>query len=455
LLVISAVVPLATAARAEGFLYGIDAGIGESDNVTLVETNKVSQTMAIADLDFSLKEKSSRLDEDVTGDFTYLDFLQHAYGSEVLGQFNGTVRYALIPQSLTWTLQDNWAQAQTDPFGPLVPSNQQNINYVTTGPDWYARLGSTSFLDITARYAHADYQVTPIDNDRAFGSVQLGHEISALSSVSLNGTAERVLYEDTVLNEDFDMSSVYARYELHGARTDFAVNLGVDRVTEDGTSNAGLVALLKLTRRISSAAKLTVEAGRNLTDPSAGFNTLQNSSVVNAVVVNNVVSNVPAPVTSSIYTANYIAAAWNYERNRTTVGLSARWEKDAYVDQPQYDGSRNQFDASIERRLTHALSARLYANVYQTRYDHDQFIVTSPGFTDQDGLYGFAIVLREGRGLEVRLRYDHMSRDISAGAGAGYNENRVFLTIGYRPQPYGTQPFGTQPFGTQPGGAQP
>jgi hypothetical protein len=440
LLVISAAVPLATAARADGFNYGVDAGVGESDNVTLVETNKVSQTMAIADLDFSLKEKSSRLDEDVTGDFTYLDFLQHAYGSEVLGQFNGLVRYSLIPQSLTWTVQDNWAQAQQDPFGALVPSNQQNINYLSTGPDWYARLGSTSFLDITARYAHADYQVTPIDNNRAFGSVQLGHEISALSSVSLNGTAERVLYENTLLNEDFDLDSVYVRYELHGARTDFSANLGIDKVTEAGTSNSGLDALLKLTRRISSAAKITVEAGRNLTDPSAGFNALQNSNVVNAVVVNNVVSNVPAPVTSSIYTASYVAGAWNYERNRTTLGLSARWEKDAYVDQPEFDGSRNRFDASIERRMTHALSARLYASIYQTRYDHDQFVATDPGFTDQDGLYGFAVVLREGRGLEIRLRYDHLSRNISAGAGTGYEENRVFLTIGYRPQPYTPQP---------------
>jgi len=36
--------------RAESFTYGADVGIGESDNVTLVQTDKVSQTIAIADL---------------------------------------------------------------------------------------------------------------------------------------------------------------------------------------------------------------------------------------------------------------------------------------------------------------------------------------------------------------------------------------------------------------------
>ena len=43
--------------RTESLVYGADVGIGESDNVTLVQTDKVSQTIAIADLDFDLKDQ--------------------------------------------------------------------------------------------------------------------------------------------------------------------------------------------------------------------------------------------------------------------------------------------------------------------------------------------------------------------------------------------------------------
>jgi hypothetical protein len=433
--VIAALVPLATVVNADGFNYGIDAGIGESDNVTLVETNKVSQTMAIADLDFSVKEKGSRLDEDIVGDFTYLDFLQNAYGSEVLGRLNGAVRYALVPESLTWTLQDNWGQEQLSPFAPLVPTNQENVNYLSTGPDWYAHLGGTNFMDVGARYSRADYTVTPISNGRVLGSLQLGHEISGSSSLSLNFSVERVLYENTALNTDYDLSNAYARYELHGARTDLSVNLGVNRVTQDGVSNSGLSTQLELKRKISDAAKITVTAGRELTDASAGFNALQSSNSVNAVNVNNVVSNSPSAINSDIFLMDYIVAAWSYERRRTTFGLSARWEKDDYLNQSEFNGTRNRLDVNVERQLTHALSAQLFGNLYQSRYDHDLFIVTDTGYTEQDGLYGLSLVLREGKGLEIRLRYDHLSRDISAGAGTGYGENRVFLTIGYRPQP--------------------
>ena len=188
---IAAALPLATAAQAEGVNFAVDAGIGESDNVTLVDSHKVSQTLAIADLDLSVKEKGSRLDSDIVADVTYLDFLQNAYGGEVVGRLNGAVRYALVPESLTWILQDNWGQAQLNPFTPLVPSNQENVNYLSTGPDWYARLGGTNFMDLGARYSRADYQTTPISNSRVSGSLQLGHDISANSNLSLNASIER------------------------------------------------------------------------------------------------------------------------------------------------------------------------------------------------------------------------------------------------------------------------
>ncbi len=432
---IAAMVPLAAVAQVpQGFNFGVDAGIGESDNITLVESNKVSQTLAIADLDFTLKQKGSRLDADVVGDFTYLNFLQNAYGSELLGHLSGAARYAIVPENFTWTLQDNWGQAQLSPFAPLVPSNQENVNYVSTGPDWYARLGGTNFLDVGARYSRADYGMTPISNDRLLGSLQFGHDISQRSSVSLNVSAERVLYENTVLNTDYDLSNAYARYELHGARTDLSVNLGVNKVSQNGVSNSGLSTELELARKLSDAAKITITAGRELTDASAGFNSLQSGNATNALNINSVVSSAPAAVTSSIFLREYVAAAWSYARNRTTFGLSARWEKDAYLDQPQYDGTRKRFDINIERRLTHALSMQLFGNIYQNRYDHDLFIATDTGYTDRDGLYGLSVVLREGKGLEIRLRYDHMSREISDGSGTGYGENRVFLTVGYRPQ---------------------
>jgi hypothetical protein len=429
------------ASPADGLLYGVDAGVGETDNVTLVPSDKVSQTLAIADLDFSLKEQGRRLSEDVTGNFTYLDFLQHAFGSELLGRLNGVASFALIPDRLVWTLQDNWSQAQVNPFGPLVPTNRENINYVSTGPNWYSRLGSTTFMNISGLYSRADYQQTPIDNDRLQGSAQLGHEISSQSSISVNGQIQRVFYQNTTLNVDYDIDRVFLRYELHGARTDVSLDAGIDKEITGGQSSSGFLAQLNATRRVSPSVALDLSLGRTLTDSSAGFNSLQTSNATssyNPTSPVNIATNAPVTITSGVYTGDFVLAGWRYVRARTSLSLTGRWEKDTYVYEPQFDGSRDRLDINIERRFNHALSIQLFGNLVATRYSHELFAADATNYTDQDGLYGFALTLREGRGLEVRLRADHLSHDVSSGTGLGYRENRILLTVGYRPTPAST-----------------
>ena len=56
--------------------YGADIGLGESDNVTLSHSNKVTQTIALADFDFDVKKETRRFDFAARGNFTDLDYLE-------------------------------------------------------------------------------------------------------------------------------------------------------------------------------------------------------------------------------------------------------------------------------------------------------------------------------------------------------------------------------------------
>ncbi len=53
-------------------------------------------------------------------------------------------------------------------------------------------------------------------------------------------------------------------------------------------------------------------------------------------------------------------------------------------------------------------------------------------YSETDFLVGGSLIFRPGRALEIRLRGDHTSRAVT-GIGSGYAENRIFLTVGYRP----------------------
>ena len=94
--------------------------------------------------------------------------------------------------------------------------------------------------------------------------------------------------------------------------------------------------------------------------------------------------------------------------------------------------TRGSAEFRIERRLTSLLTGELHSRLYRNEY-------SNADFSETDGLVGGALVLRQGKGLEIKLRYDHTSRrasgaGIAPDANGDYDENRAFLTIGYRPK---------------------
>jgi hypothetical protein len=409
----------AVGAHTKALTYGIDVGIGESDNVTLVSTDKVSQTIAVTDADIDFKQQSRRFDIDAKGNFTYLDYLQNAYNAQLIGRFDGTADVALVPEHLTWALQESFGQAQIDPFTAATPTNLENVNYVSTGPDLHVRLGSTFYVNMTARYARTTYQTDPFDSNVATGGAALGMALSAQSSISINGSFERMLFDNTVLNTDFNRSSAYGQYAIHGARTDLTANLGVSKVEQGSETFTAPDAKLQISRKLSSVSTLTFTVGRDITDASTAFANLQSGAIGGIVTA-------PAAISQNNYTATHGSLDWEYARNRTTFGVSGTWEKDSYDGQPLQDLTRGSAEFRFERKLSGVLSAQLLGSLFRTEY-------INTDFSETDGLVGAALMFREGRGLEIKLRYDHSSRVVS-GVGSGYNENRVFLTVGYRPR---------------------
>jgi hypothetical protein len=446
--------------RVQAYTYGIDAGVGETDNVTLAPTNKISQTIATVDTDFTVDQRSRLFDVNAKGNFSYLDYLQNAYGNELLGRFDGVADAAIVPGRLVWVLRDDFGQSALDPYTPVTPNNIENVNYVTTGPDLKLRFGGINFVDISARYARAQYQTSPFNSNRLLGSFALGRDVSAGGSMSLNANTERVMFNNTVLNTDFERSSGFGRYEVHGARTDFVAELGATVVSQsrespavapgnfnlgtntpveptppvvaaqsDGSgSSSGPLAKLELSRKISASAKLIFSAGRDLTDASSSFST-QTTGVTG---INPIT---PAALTSNSYRMTYASAGWLYERNRTTLAVTGRWEKDIYPGLPSLDVTLPGVNFRVERRVTHAFTAQLLGSWAKTDYPHAALASQVIGSTEYaNSILGAGLIWRHGRGLEVRLRCEHDTYTVSNG-NTGYHETQAFLTVGYRPTP--------------------
>jgi hypothetical protein len=408
------------------------------------------------------------LDVDAKGNFTDLDYLQGAYGNQLLGRFDGVTHFALVPQRITWVLQDDFGQAALDPFVPTTPGNLEDVNYVNTGPDFALRMGGTGFLDASLRVARATYQTSPFNSSRALGSLTGGLQLSARSSVSLNGVVERVLFDNTVVNGDFDRTSGYVRYEIQGARTELSVDLGVTKISQNASagtstvvftptgsaitepvtipqsaySTTGPLARIAVTRKLSSSASLTVSGGRELTDGISSFGSIQGGAI-------GVVGTVSALLTSSSYTSDFGSVAWSYERNRTTIGVSGHWEKDVYISQPQFDLTRGGGEIKVERQLSRAFALQVLGRYYKSDYPNATLLTLAGGSPKfDDGVVSAMLSWRYGRALEVRLRAEHSSRT-TPGLDQGFRETRGFLTVGYRPRSPQSNGSSTDSLGTE------
>jgi hypothetical protein len=414
-----------TVAKAETLNFGIDAGVGATDNVTLAHDDRISQTIAVTDVDFDYAEKSRRLDVDAVGKFSYLDYLQNAYHNELVGRFDGSANLALIPQRLTWEFQEDFGQAAIDPFTPSTPTNLENITYVATGPDLHLRLGGASFVDASARVADTHYETSPFSNIRVIGSAAYGLKLSPLSSVSLNFDSERVLFDNTVLNSDFDLTNAFLRYELEGARTDLTAELGDTVVDDGGKSTSGGLAKFKLSRKLSPAARILLTVGRDSTDASASFAGIQpgaTGSVGAASAIN----------ASGSYGSTYGSVGWEYQRNRTTLAVSGRWEKDNYASEPVFNHKVTTGEVRVQRQLHEAFTVQITGRLFKTDYGSVNLPETSGSPDTQTSSVNAALNWHHGRALEIRLALEHTIYTTSPN-DTGYRENRVFLTVGYRP----------------------
>jgi hypothetical protein len=404
--------------------YGIAAGVGETDNVNLATTNPKSQTMAAANLDFGVKRSGSRLDATASGNFTDLYYLEGAYSNQLLGRFDGLALAKLWPEHLNWMIGDSYGEEQTDPFSAITPLSLQRVNVFQTGPQLTLHPSDATFVSVNAGYSSITYQRSPFDGHDFLGSFEAGREFSALSRVSLVVEAESLRFDNTTLNTNYDRRQAYGHYLIEGARTSIDAQLGATQANDVGSWKTSPLARLMLTRKLSPFSVVTVSGGREYTDSGGSFSNLTANAAGGILIA-------PSAQTTANYQRDYGSAGWRFVRLRTTIGLTADWEQDTHDLQRIYDARREDVAVDLGRSLTPALFASVTGSVNRYQY-------INQGFTDKFGTVGAGVAYQAGRWAVIYGRYDHAFRRSSGLAnplfgGTQYDENRVFIMIGYRP----------------------
>ena len=414
--VIAGLLANSPAVRAAELSYGVDVGVGQTDNVARVSTDEQDETIASVGAQLRLDHESRRLRANVETRLEYRDYLDNTYDGEVVGNLLANGVFAFVEDRFTWTVTDTFGQTTQNQFAPSTPDNRANVNYLSTGPDFTLPLGSRNKLLMHGRYIDLHYEDSDVGNQRVRGELALQRTLSDASNVSLNVTSEQTRFDDAAL-VDFDNNEGFARYEVDAARTSLSLDAGVNEITRGDETDRGWLGRLNLKRRTSTSLTVGLELGHDFSDAGNAFADLQ---------VNQPGSTEPVPVqqTATPFENTYGTVYGQFSRNRTDILLRAGYYDEGYQAQPLFDRKRITLELGLNRNLNASLSAHCNANYSRQEYD-----ALNRKFTDLTANLG--VRWSVGRSTSVSFDYSFMDRNDNA-SDSDYRANEIWVRFGYQ-----------------------
>jgi hypothetical protein len=410
--------------------YDLLAGAGYTDNVRLSQTDRRSDTIATAGFDLDWREQHRTLDANVTADIEYLDYLRHSYGGHLVGNIIGDAHITVVPDVLRWTISDNFGQGTLDPAAAVTPTNMENINFFSTGPDLTLPLGSTNEFLAESRYSKVSYQKSALSSNRYSGGLGLRHALSPSSGLSFNVQDEAVRFDNGAANPDYQQQEAYARLDATGVRTRLSFDAGFDRLQLPRDTVSGAFARLEVTRQLTPFQSAILTAGHDFSDAGNEFVLLQALGGAN-------LSTQSTAASSSPFKQTYVTLGWDYRGRRTGFGFSVGRFKLTYQENNSLDEQRTNATAHITRRFTPRVDAGLFA-IY-TKDQFNNFIGGDYKQFDASAQLTYHVNTR----FTVDVEYAHTRRD-SALENTTYTDNRAWIKFKYGralpPPPPGTVP---------------
>ena len=403
--------------------YGVGYSAVLSDNITRTPDGESEWINTGRGL-FTLRELSDDLDARLFSQLELRHYMSNTFDDDLLLALDGAATWTIAPRRLSLTVQDVYTQVAIDPRGVLTPTNRQEANAFSIGPNLFADLSRVDRVEAGARYGYLYFE-TSADSSRYSGFARLIHALSPITSVSLNYEPMQVDYRSNRLE-----TSDYTRHDVYaGLRTSlFGFGLSVDggQTTierEDREDVDGTLARVALTRTTSSTTSMELAASRAFSD--AGTDLLNINPAVEGPF--------PTPVApfefaeSGIYRGDNFDWTFRHQRLFQYDRLHAFWRELEYDTAPFL--SRRIRGGLVE--VGYDFSGTLTGSVFG---DYAKIDYLNAPRTDEDLGFGARAIYRIRHALFLTAEGRWSERDSTLGSQS-YDEVRAIVTLMYQTNP--------------------
>ena len=422
-LYLAVVAVLPCTAHAVKLDYELGASLLHSDNIDLREDDQVSEDVLMPQVRFSAEQTGAVVQVDLSGNLQYLSYLDNTFDDEVRGDFNGRLKWAVVPERISLVAEDYLSLQPVNTLASFGPGNQQQVNIFIAGPSFHARFNPVTHGELDLRYYNTYAEETEgFNGDRYNAAARIRRQINSISEVSFNLAATKAEYDDFGGLFDYTRYDGYLNYSRTLASARFEVELGhtrIDRSDDSSVSEPFFNATYHWDA--SSRSRLTVGAHYQLADATQDL-VRQASQVDDGPITGDPIE-LDLQVGPSIYLTRGVQLGYRYTGERTT------WTVQPSVERVRYeDGfSEDQRTRSARFNLRYRLTSRLIASFMASKRDRE---LETSGREDDDLVAGIGLVNQFTRHWSGRIDLRRRERDSSV-AGRSYEENTISLTFIY------------------------
>lgn len=330
------------------------AGMIYNDNVALVHDGSGDELAMIGLIGDTKREGAPRFDYHLDSDIALVKYLSSSYDTQPFGYADATGEFKIFPGTLSWTGRDSFNQAVLNATAPATPDNLESLNYISTGPRLELRPTLRTTITIDGIYSYVDSsskspQYVNIDNNRYGGDAKIERAFSNTLSAYVAANYDKVRFTDTVENSNFSSKTGTVGFKFGDPRTYLHGSIGYTKLqitdARPGTNAepSGVTWLVDLSRLITPTQRITLHAGRQVTDAANLFR-LNIDQPVPGNGQNQIASGEP-------FTHRDYSGTWTIEGVRTNVSVALLDSTDRYELTPANNRDSKVISAVLVRRL--------------------------------------------------------------------------------------------------------
>ena len=414
-------------ARAWDIDWSLGLGYEHSDNIVRTAFDPVSGNTITPFFEIAATEEGDTLRANIVGSFGYDYYTTDELDSNFIANAGVNLLWSIQPERWLWSLDNYTTQEPIDVFATQSPDNVQNTNVFSTGPTLLYRFSEAMTGRARVRYINTyAEEADDFNSDRFAFDARLLRDISEVSALSVNGTAETVSLDDpTPTAPDFDRYSIFGGYDWRSTRTTLHLDVGWNWVDfDDLDTRDGPLARFGAEVAVTPISTFDASIEHQLSDTASDLA----SAIPNAdaLLLPQAVGEGggTATVGSDVYEEDTLTLGYTRLGERFTLRASGYYAEEDYENNQLLNQQNHGVLATLDYRISPLMSVGVFANM-----DWEDF--TEADLDSREDEYGLRFSYSILRNLDLNLEASQADRSSNEPTNE-FEETRYYAAIIWR-----------------------